>query len=73
MTKNQLRLNKVLLRLIEMNKNDESFADDFNDLLDDSLETLAQDDYFGTEWQSDPRGDGRDGEWSMHCVQGVDD
>lgn len=29
-------------------------------------------DAFGTEGQCDPRGDFRDGEWSMKRVQGVD-
>ena len=32
-----------------------------------------ENDGFGTEGQSDPRGDRRDGEWSMWQVQGVDD
>lgn len=73
MTKNQVRLHKVLTRMIELNKEDESFSECINDGLDGVLEDFAMDDGFGTERQLDPRGDGRDGEWSMDRVQGVDD
>ncbi len=72
MNKYQKRMDKVLDRLKKLNEEDEDFAYDFGDFLDNALESLAQNDYFGTECQNDPRGDGRDGEWSMSFVQGVD-
>ena len=73
MTQEQKRLKIVLERILKLNEEDPDFAVDFNDFLEEDLETLAQDDYFGTERQNDPRGDGRDDEWSMDYVQGVDD
>ena len=69
----QQRVVKVLERISEMVKNDEDCADDFVDILDRLLDKLHQNDFFGTEGQADPRGDFRDGDWSMNCVQGVDD
>lgn len=41
-------------------------------ILDDGLDDLMSDDFFGTEGQSDPRGDARNGEWSMWRVEGID-
>ena len=45
-------------------------------MLADSLEAMLEDiacmDGFGTERQNDPRGDGRNGNWSMKNVEGVD-
>lgn len=38
--------------------------------LDRLLDDLRDSDYFGTEGQSDPRGDGREGAWSMWDVEG---
>jgi hypothetical protein len=67
------RLNVVFDRIKEMAAEDE---DDCNILLnafDKMLSDLNCDDFFGTEGQSDPRGDFRNGEWSMFNVEGVDD
>lgn len=40
--------------------------------LETMLQGLAENDYFGTELQNDPRGDGRNGEWHMWHVEGID-
>lgn len=41
--------------------------------LDEMLTNMQNEDAFGTEGQCDPRGDQRNGEWSMGCVEGFDD
>lgn len=43
------------------------------DILEQVLEEYAMDDGFGTERQSDPRGDRRDGHYSMFFVQGAEE
>lgn len=70
----QKRVITVLERLIAMAKDDEDSAEVFADTLDDYLDSLAQNDFFGTEQQMDPRGDfrGRAYFWSMQQVEGVD-
>lgn len=65
------RVALVLQRMIELS-NDELYAETFSEILEESLTVLADQDCFGTERQFDPRGDGRDGEWSMNRVQGID-
>jgi hypothetical protein len=71
-TKTQLRVDKVLLKMKEMSLHDQNYADMFSELLEDGLDILADDDAFGTECQDDPRGDGRNGTWSMKHVEGID-
>ena len=44
----------------------------FADMLDEQLDMLSEEDAFGTEGQIDPRGDQRNGEWSMYNVEGID-
>ena len=46
----------------------EMLAEDLESMLDD----IHSSDGFGTEGQCDPRGDFRNGKWSMSNVQGVD-
>jgi len=65
------RVITVLDRMIDLVNQDEEYADAFSDHLDDMLESLMSYDCFGIEGQNDPRGDGRDGEWTMWNVQGV--
>jgi len=62
---------KVLERMIEMAKANEDDADMFAEVLDDALDDIHGSDGFGTEGQDDPRGDFRNGEWSMDNVEGV--
>lgn len=70
----QKRVATVLARLITMAYNNEGDAEVLADTLDDYLDSLAQDDFFGTEQQMDPRGDFRGNayRWSMYQVEGVD-
>ena len=69
----QQRVVTVLARLITMVKDNEGDAEVIADTFDDYLDSLAQDDFFGTEQQMDPRGDFRsNGPWFMSQVQGVD-
>lgn len=69
----QKRVIKVLERMIEQTSKDVDDAKLYAEILEDQLTSLQHDDFFGTEGQNDPRGDMRDGEWSMSHVQGVDE
>ena len=61
----------VIQRLSLMVQEDEYLADLLVEHLDPFLDSLASDDYFGTERQCDPRGDMRVKEWSLFTeVQG---
>lgn len=71
-TVQQERVAKVLDNMKAMALEDDDNAAMFADLLESYLNELNGDDGFGTEGQSDPRGDFRDGDWSMACVQGLD-
>jgi hypothetical protein len=73
MSKTQERVQKVLSKMSQLLKEDDSFADLFSGPLERCLTELKDEDHFGSEGQCDPRGDGRDGEFSMTHVQGVDD
>lgn len=72
-TKAQQRVAKVLERMSAMAMADEDDAEMFTELLENSLSELNGEDAFGTEGQNDPRGDYRNGSWSMTHVEGVDD
>lgn len=72
MNKTQERVIRVLENMVDLAKSDETYADVFSDHLDEVLDNIQGDDVFGTEGQCDPRGDFRDGNWSMVHVQGVD-
>ena len=72
LTKQQKRNEKVLERLISFSNDDSNCAKELAVALDDMLGDLCMDDFFGTETQMDPRGDGRDGHWTMYRVEGVD-
>lgn len=69
----QDRVLQVLKRMIEQVKEDEQYAEVYALSLDSELDYLHSDDFFGSEGQSDPRGDFRDGMYScQYRVQGVD-
>lgn len=55
----------VMQRLANMTYDDEYLAELLIENLEPFLDSLASDDYFGTERQSDPRGDMRVKEWSL--------
>lgn len=68
----QQRVAKVLERMLAMARDNEDDAQMLADGLDIMLTDLHGDDGFGTEGQCDPRGDFRNGHWSMARVEGVD-
>ena len=70
-TKPQFNCIIVLNRLAKMCEEDADFAEAFAADLDSMLNGIHQDDGFGTEGQSDPRGDFRNGRWSMSKVEGA--
>lgn len=72
MNKAQQRVTKVLGRLAEYCLSDEDVAGWLSEDLEKMLTEIHNDDGFGTEGQSDPRGDFRNGEWSMSRVEGID-
>jgi hypothetical protein len=70
----QKRVLKVLDRMKQLVKEDANNADAFSEMLEEGLENLNSQDFFGTEGQNDPRGDFRNGDWGMfHAIEGVDD
>jgi hypothetical protein len=70
--KTQERVMLVLDRIKEIVAADEDEAQLWSEELERLLTDIHQQDGFGTEGQNDPRGDFRDGEWSMDDVQGYD-
>lgn len=61
----QQNLMIVLERTKSLVQSDEDFADDFAMELEGYFNAIAMDDGFGTERQGDPRGDAREGAWSI--------
>lgn len=59
----------VLNRLAKMCEEDEDFAKSLSGDLDTLLDEIQSQDGFGTEAQSDPRGDFRNGRWSMKKIE----
>ena len=74
MNKQQKRNQLMLERLIEMSNEDEDSADVIAEEFDFILEEMKNNDFFGTEGQSDPRGDQRDNKtvYTMWHVEGID-
>ena len=68
----QQRVLKVLSRMDELVRRDEDYAHMFSESLEGMLEDMVGDDAFGSEGTTDPRGDGRNGQFSMWHVEGVD-
>ena len=60
-----VNLLKVLPRLAELIKEDEVLAERLQESLENLLDEYQEDDGFGTEGQLDPRGDQREGDWSL--------
>lgn len=69
MKKLQTNCITVLNRLAKMCEEDEDFAESFAADLNTMLDEIQSQDGFGTEAQSDPRGDFRNGRWSMKKVE----
>lgn len=68
-TKAQKNCVTVLNRLAKMCEEDADFAACLSDDLEAMLTEIHAQDWFGTEGQTDPRGDFRNGHWSMHKVE----
>lgn len=71
-TKTQERIALVLKRMAEQCAASEDDAEVYAQELAPVLDELHGNDFFGTEGQDDPRGDFREGDWSMDRVQGID-
>lgn len=69
MKKLQTNCVTVLNRLAAMCEEDEDFAEELADDLNRMLDEIQSQDGFGTEAQSDPRGDFRNGRWSMKKLE----
>lgn len=69
MNKLQKNVKLVLERMISMVEQEPFYAEIFSEELQVMLDLIQQDDGFGTEAQCDPRGDFRNGKWSMNKVQ----
>lgn len=70
----QQNLALVLKRIQQQVIEDEDDAEMWAVKLEKTLDSLHEDDFFGTEGQCDPRGDFRDGDWSIFSeVQSRDD
>lgn len=72
MSMKKTRVKAVLMNMINMCDQDEMYAEDFSFGLEELLNEMQSNDAFGTEGQCDPRGDFRDGHWSMDQVQAID-
>lgn len=68
MNKTQKNLVLVLERIINTVKNDEEAAQIYADDMELLLDWLKDDDFFGTEGQTDPRGDYRNAMWAINGV-----
>lgn len=73
MTDTQKRVLLVLDRIKQSVQDDDDNAFVYSNVLDDVLDEGLEHDFFGTEGQCDPRGDRRNGDWSMTRVEGIDD
>lgn len=69
MKKLQTNCVTVLNRLAKMCEEDEDFAEALASDLDTMLNAIQSQDGFGTEAQSDPRGDFRNGHWTMKKIE----
>lgn len=66
MTKLQKNVATVLRRMADAAEKNLDDAEMFADALEPLLDEIHMDDGFGTEGQCDPRGDFRNGKWSIY-------
>lgn len=59
----------VFERILKLIKDDEEYRDMFMDAMDMMLSELVEEDGFGTEGQDDPRGDMRNGKFTMYAIE----
>lgn len=72
MTPEQVRVLAVLERISAEVSKDSDAAEMYAEMLETGLSELHSQDAFGSEGQCDPRGDFRNGAWSMQNVEHVD-
>lgn len=68
----RLNVLTVLNRMVSLAEEDDGFVDFLSDNLDVLLDEYHGMDGFGMDGSTDPRGDFKNGEWSMRDVEGVD-
>lgn len=68
-SKHQENLELVLDRIKAASAADSDDRKMYMEMLDAMLDNLGSEDAFGTERQCDPRGDFRNGQWSMKNVE----
>lgn len=74
LTIDQKRVIAVLDRIKKTCFEDADEACCYGEALDQMLEDLLSEDFFGTGGATDPRGDQREGTWSVeYRVEGIDD
>lgn len=71
MKKPQTSCVTVLTRLAKMCEEGKEFAEALANYLDTMLDEIQSQDGFGTEAQSDPRGDFRNGRWTIKKIEPV--
>lgn len=69
MNKTQTNVITVLERLVRLVQEDKNLAEDLSFQMEQMLDELNSLDAFGTEGQLDPRGDFRNGNWSMKNIE----
>ncbi len=69
LNKTQRSVISVLEKIKTQVQNSEEDAEVYAEELDIMLDALLQEDMFGTEGQTDPRGDQREGPWTMFDLQ----
>ena len=69
MNKVQKNVLVVLDRIKQQVIDSEDDAKGYAEAIDIMLDNLHAYDFFGTEAQSDPRGDYRNGDWSIHEIE----
>lgn len=67
------RLNVVFNHIIALAQEDDQFRKEIIDQLNIILDDMYEVDAFGTEGQTDPRGDQRNGIFTMYNVEGYDE
>ena len=66
----QKKIELILERIRSACEKDSDDREMYRDAIGAMLDQLHEQDAFGTEGQSDPRGDFRNGNWSMRKIEG---
>jgi hypothetical protein len=66
------RVTKVFKELSDISEANTQDSIDICDALEEMLNNMNDNNFFGSERQNDPRGDGRKGEFCMSYIDGID-